>query len=455
MYFLGLILIGFLILTVLFLGIVCYKFYRQSDLWRHKAEVATLEKVEALTLAKESETLHQKFQDTYAELAATKEKLAVAMRDHHSLVHEFQKIAQDVLKHSKEDFIKLADQVFEKHKNAAQSDLQKGQEILTNLTKPIEQSLKEYQEKLHDIEKARSNDFGRLNAEIRQMNELQNLVRQETGKLTHALKASPKTRGRWGEYQLRNLLELSGMSLYCDFKTEVHMQRGDERLRPDVIIRLPENGAIVVDAKTSLDAYLEAVDTSDDQKKQEHLKKHAQHLRDHYKKLSEKAYWENLDVSPDFVAMFIPGDHFYNAALEYDPNLFEDAFKNNVLIVTPGTLIALAKVVARVWRQQNMIENVQEIAHIGKNLFQAFVTMNDHLIDVSKNLRRTVESHDRLIGSYDANVLPKARKLQELDIGHAINKIKEVDILSLEPRLPKGKNIDDPKVTNLTYHPKT
>jgi DNA recombination protein RmuC len=238
----------------------------------------------------------------------------------------------------------------------------------------------------------------------------------QTRKLVNALQAAPKTRGRWGEHQLHNVMELSGMSPYVDFVAEQSFDGDDGRLRPDVIIRLPGDRRIVVDAKTSMAAYLDAVEAADDDTRETHLALHAKQLRTHMRLLAAKAYWDALPCTPDFVAMFIPGENFYAAAIERDPQLFEDAIENKVLIVTPTTLIALAKAIAIGWRQENLAESARHIGELGRELYRRLATMGDHAGRLGAGLDAAVKHYNNFVGSLEGRVMVQARKFHELNL---------------------------------------
>ena len=264
----------------------------------------------------------------------------------------------------------------------------------------------------------------------------------QTRRLVNALRAAPKTRGRWGEHQLHNVMELSGMSPYCDFLTEQTIANDDGRVRPDVIIRLPGERRIVVDAKTSMAAYLDAVEAVDDDVREAHLVTHARQLRTHMRLLSGKAYWDALPVTPDFVAMFIPGENFYAAAIERDPQLFEDAISSKVLIVTPTTLIALAKAIAMGWRQEGLAENARKIGDLGRELYKRLATMGGHVAGVGAGLDSAVKRYNEMVGSLEGRVMTQARKFNELELDGTQVPLPELKPVEIEARRLRGDSAE-------------
>ncbi len=355
---------------------------------------------------------------------------------------KMQALAAEALKGNQESFLTLAEQVFVKHREGAAATLEQRQRDIAALLAPITKSLEEYKTGLGEIEKARSAAYGGLSEEMKALVLMQSDASAQTRRLVNALRAAPKTRGRWGEHQLHNVMELSGMSPYCDFLTEQTIANDDGRVRPDVIIRLPGERRIVVDAKTSMAAYLDAVEAVDDDVREAHLVTHARQLRTHMRLLSGKAYWDALPVTPDFVAMFIPGENFYAAAIERDPQLFEDAISSKVLIVTPTTLIALAKAIAMGWRQEGLAENARKIGDLGRELYKRLATMGGHVAGVGAGLDSAVKRYNEMVGSLEGRVMIQARKFNELELDGTQVPLPELKPVETEARRLRGDSAE-------------
>jgi DNA recombination protein RmuC len=354
-------------------------------------------------------------------------------------------LAAEALDGSQKSFLQLAEQVFARHKEGADKTLEARQKEIAALLDPINKSLEEYKKGVGEIEKARAEAYGGLSKEIAGLFQMQAEASAQTRKLVNALQAAPKTRGRWGEHQLHNVMELSGMSAYVDFLPEQTFAGDDGRLRPDVIIRLPGDRRIVVDAKTSMAAYLDAVEAADDETRVAQLTLHARQLRTHMKLLSGKQYWDALPCTPDFVAMFIPGENFYAAAIERDPALFEDAIESKVLIVTPTTLIALAKAIAVGWRQEKIAENARHIGELGRELYRRLATMGGHVAGVGAGLDSAVKRYNDLVGSLESRVLTQARRFTELELDgtqEPLSELKQVETQIRPLRAPDSASRD-------------
>jgi DNA recombination protein RmuC len=308
---------------------------------------------------------------------------------------------------------------------ARKTFLEQAGERFTQVVTPVEILLKTYQEKLQTIEKERVDHYAGLREAVELVRTGQGQVRDEARKLATALTSSPKQRGKWGEQSLKNVLEQAGLSSYADFKTEVSVETDDGRLRPDVIVSLPGGRKLVIDAKCSLNAYLGACDEVDDEKRQSFMRAHVASIRTHTQQLGSKAYWAQFDDSADYVVMYIPGEHFLNAALEQDakdkanPSLWDWAFERRVLLATPTNLVAIAKTVASIWRQERLAEAAQEIANLGKELHSRLATMNEHMARVGNNLTTANKAYNQMVGSFESQVLTQAKRFETLGAGSA------------------------------------
>lgn len=321
---------------------------------------------------------------------------------------EFSTLAQQVMKQAQSQFVEMAEKTFEKHREGAKGELKE-------LMKPIDENFTEFKKRVSDIEKVRAEDKSAIQEQVKAIGESLHRNTTETGKLVNALTA-PKGGGRWGEMTLRNVMEQAGLSAHCDFNEQVNDQTEDGRQRPDAVIHLPGGRQIVVDSKVSLEAYMAASSADDPAQRGVHLKSHATNVQRHVDTLASKRYQANLDERVDFVAMFIPGENFFAAALEYAPELLERAYSRNVIVTTPSTLIGLAKTVAYVWRQEKMTENAREAAQLGQQLYERIATMAGHIEKLGKSLNGAVDNYNKMNASLDKRVLPTMRKFEELSI---------------------------------------
>jgi DNA recombination protein RmuC len=303
--------------------------------------------------------------------------------------------------------------------DARKTFLDQAGEKFTQAVSPVEVLLKTYQEKLQTIEKERVDHYAGLREAVDLVRTGQGQVRDETRNLVNALRASPKARGRWGEQSLRNVLEQAGLTEHVDFQTEVSVDTDDGRLRPDVIVSLPGGRKLVIDAKCSLNAYLDACEEVDDEKREACFRAHVASMRTHAQQLGSKAYWAQFGDAADYVIMYIPGEHFLAAALEQDPTLWDWAFERRVLLATPTNLVAIAKTVASIWRQERLAEAAQEIASLGKELHSRLATMNEHMTRVGKNLATANSAYNQMVGSFESQVLSQAKRFETLGAGSA------------------------------------
>jgi DNA recombination protein RmuC len=407
--------------------------HQESETWRERLQAEQVARATAETRLREQSQGHA-------------EKLALLAQVRGEIEKDLRSMAADALHANQGSFVELANEILEKHKLGADADLAARQKAVETLVAPLRETLQSYKTQVEELERARAHAFGMLSAEIKGVASAQHAVRAETAKLVNALRAAPKTRGRWGEQTLRNVLELSGLSAYCDFAIEESFPRDGGSARPDVIIRLPGGRRIVVDAKTSLSAYLDAVDATDEGDRERCLALHAAQLRAHVKALAGKSY-RDLVPSPDFVVMFVPGDNFYAAAAERDAALFEDAAALGVVIVTPATLIALAKAVAYGWRQEKVAENAQRVHDLGCELYRRLGRMAEHITRCGDALGRSVEHYNRLVGNLEHSVMPQARRFTELEVEGTATELPLLRRLDVQARMLRpdtGPGADPP-----------
>jgi DNA recombination protein RmuC len=345
------------------------------------------------------------------------------------LTRLFEASAGQALSRSQEAFFQIANETFGQHRTQA------GQQ-LSGLIGPVTEQLQRAEAKIEALEKSRQEAYGSLTEQIRAMRVGQEQVRAEAAKLSSALRSSSKLRGSWGEQQLRNVLEMAGLSPYADFRTEVSVDGEDGKLRPDVVVRMPGGRQLVIDAKTSLAAFQMALETDDDGERRAHLIAHARSMKDHASALSRKKYQDQFEQTPDFVVMFVPGEHFLSAAMETDPGLWEFAFDQRILIATPINLIALAKTVAQLWRQEKMADTAKEIAALARELYRRLIRLGDHVEGVGKSLDRTVRAYNGFVGSLETSVLPQARKFSELDVEGSETALPLTETVETAVRLP-------------------
>lgn len=324
---------------------------------------------------------------------------------------QFKAVADEVLERSNKRFLQLADENFKGKQTQAEAALAKREQAIKSLVDPIKQSLDQYKQAVQQIEAARKQAYGELTSQVKGLGEAQQHLSRETRSLGQALRR-PEVRGRWGEMQLRRVAELAGMIQNCDFYEQEVMDGGSKR--PDMVVKLPGDRSIVVDAKTPFDAYVEAAETEDDAKREELLDRHTRQVETQVRNLASKAYQRQFDRSPDFVVLFIPGESFLHAAVQRKPELIEKAMQSNVVIATPTTLISLLKAVAAGWREQQVAENAKRISELGQELHKRLCTALAHLENLGKAVGKTVEHYNKFLGSMESQVLPQARRFQEL-----------------------------------------
>jgi DNA recombination protein RmuC len=331
------------------------------------------------------------------------------------LANTFNQLSNEALTRNNNSFLKLAEENLKRFQSEAKADLGSREKAIEQLVKPINEALQQTSKQIHEIEKERKESYGSLRSTIDQMTKSQQQLQLETQNLVQALRR-PEVRGQWGEMTLRRLAELSGMVAHCDFFEQTHTQTETGSIRPDMIVRLPENREIVVDAKTPLDAYLSAIQAKDDATRQREMKRHAQIIRGRARELSNKNYWAEYTQSPEFVVLFIPGEQFLSAALEVDPNLLEDSMSQNIILATPTNFIALLRAVSYGWKQQALAENAMEIRDLGETLYNRLATFSGHLDKLGKSLNSSVDHYNKSVGSLERQVMPSGRKFVEMGI---------------------------------------
>ena len=348
-----------------------------------------------------------------------------------NLATAFSELADRSLRANSENFLRLAQQNLGAQQERAKRELVQREQAVEHLVKPIRDALRDAQQQIAELEKSRREAYGGIRQQLEQMQHSHKFLAQETQNLVNALR-KPQVRGRWGEITLKRLVELAGMVEHCDFSEQVQ-STGDRIIRPDMVVRLPDRRELVVDVKTPLEAYLEAVEAKEDSQQKAALERHARNLREHIRKLASKSYWDQFEKSPEFVILFIPGDQFLSAALNDDPELIEAALAQRIILATPTSFVALLKAVAYGWRQLALADNAEEIRKLAEDLYGRLSVFVSHLNRVGRQLGSSIEHYNRAVGSLERMVLPGARKFVELGV-HPRKEMEPLEALESLPR---------------------
>ena len=354
------------------------------------------------------------------------------------LHNTFAAVSQRALRDNNTQFLQLAHETLGRFQVESRADLEQRQHSIQHLVEPIREALVKTEAQIRQIEKERQATFSVLSEQIRHMLHDQATLRDETGRLAAAMR-NPGVRGQWGELTLRRVAEISGMIEHCDFVEQAQRSNAERTIRPDMLIRMPDKREMVVDAKAPMDAYLDAASADSEETRKQHLQRHARHVREHVKILAGKRYWEQFEHSPDFVVLFIPGEHFLAAALEQDKTLLHDALLDKVVLATPTTLVALLRSVAFGWKQTVLADNAGKVRELGEELHKRLTVFIEHMERLGRNLGSSVDTYNKALGSLERSVLPGVRRLAELGVSSGRN-LSELAPVEAVPRRSYSKD---------------
>lgn len=409
------------------------EFRRREGAWQEKETVLEAELSEAKAHRRELQARMEEEQKNAAE------KIVQLHNLEERLNGVFKNLSAQALQENNEAFLLLAKSKLETFQAEAKGDLELRQKAVESLVAPIHETLLRYDQQIQTLEKSRNEDYGSLSQQVKSLLVSQQKLESETGRLVKALRL-PQVRGRWGEFQLRKVVELAGMSAHCDFVEQETVSTDAGRLRPDLIVKLPAGKNVVVDSKAPLQAYLDALEADSEERRKSLLLDHSRQIRSHLQSLSGKAYWSHLKDTPEFVILFIPGESFLSAAAERDPELLEDGVKQRVIFATPLTLIALLRAVAYGWSQERIADSARKISDLGKELYDRMATLSQHFRALGQSLGKSVKAYNDAVGSLEGRVLTSARKFKELGA------TPPTDILELEPLEHTTREIQAPEL---------
>ncbi|MEW6118022.1 MAG: DNA recombination protein RmuC [Nitrospirota bacterium] len=394
---------------------------RELSLLRNELDGERHQRVETATRLEES---HKRLEDSYKSLEQQKELIEVMKKE---IIDTFSVLSSAALKSSSEDFLRLASESLGKVVAETKGKLGEHQAAMDGTIKPLQEMLKRYEQQLRDIEESRHKTYGSLSEQLKSLSSMHERLQKETNNLVTAL-SRPKVSGSWGELGLRRVVELAGMTAYCDFYEQESVSTESGRLRPDMIVRLPNGREIVIDAKAPVEAYMGVVSAATEEERKKALASYVANVRNHMNALSSKSYWDQFARSPEIVVMYLPGESFFSAAIEYDHRLIEDGSAKRVVLATPTTCIALLKAIAYGWQQEQVTKSAQEISKLGKDLYERFSIMLEHYAKTGLAIRKAVESYNEGVRSVESRLIPSIKKFKELGVSSAKEIIPPAEI---------------------------